>query len=102
MIVVANQVTIGFARTHLFQSPFFAHFKDSRRRNKKRGVSGPRRGSAKMAYRVLIFFWILKFAVNCFYSSIEYCLQLCQIAHKNDQLRTARRRRRNGGECVPA
>src|SRR5438445_10477415 len=99
MIVIADKIAIGFARAHLLQGPFLAHFKNARRRHKNlcRAMGGWRlrwvalsvTPSANSLDGIAVLFGILKLAVDRLYSAAQGRFKLRQTAHQYNQFRVA-------------
>src|ERR1044071_6656188 len=91
MIIIANEITVGFARTNLLKRPFLAHFENSRRSDKKRTCLVVRSGT-EARHGFTVFLRIFKIAVNCSNAAINGSLELRETSNQNDELRHRRRR----------
>src|SRR5205809_7174732 len=99
MIIIADKIAIGFARAHLLQGPFLAHFENTRRRHKNfcrtmggcwlRWVALGVMPSANSLDGIALLLGILKLAVHRLYSAAQGRFKLRQTAHQSNQFRVA-------------
>ncbi len=85
VIIIADQIAIGFAGTNLFQRPFFAHFENSGWSDEKCGTWAVERRGSKLAYSVAILLRIFELAVESFDAGFLGGFELRQVADEHDQ-----------------
>ena len=84
MVVVPNQVSVGFAGANLLQRPLLAHLKNPRRSDENFAVRSAECGVPELMDRFAIFLWVFELAIESLNARTEGGIKLFEITDKDN------------------